>query len=262
MRPSHFIFPLALSGAALLSSCSTRPDDVLDEDALSSLLADLYVGEAYTAIEGGQYTATASLDSARKVLRQSTMQAHGVSQAQFDSTLSWYGHNLGRYSEVCEKVIDELKHRQAEAQNKEVGDDGKTDSSNLWPSQPSLRLTPAQGERTINFDIEPSAPGKGDRILWEFKTINLSSPLDAFLAVDYSDNSTGYTARTLSSAGRQSLSLQTDSTKTVKRIYGYTRVRQNEPLVLDSISLESTPFNPTHYYELSTQRTYSPARKK
>lgn len=155
MRPSHFILPLALSGLAIMSSCSTRPDDVLDEDALSSLLADLYVGEAYTAIEGGQYTATASLDSARKVLRQSTMQAHGVSQAQFDSTLSWYGHNLGRYSEVCEKVIDELKHRQAEAQNKDLADDSKTDSSNLWPSQPSVRLTPAQGERTINFDIEP-----------------------------------------------------------------------------------------------------------
>lgn len=261
MRPSLIILPLAL-GAAVLSSCSTRPEGVLDEDEMASLLSDLYVGEAYTSIEGGQYTTTASLDSVRKILRQSTMQAHGVSQEQFDSTLSWYGHNLGRYSEVCEKVIDDLKQRQATARNKEVADDGNAASSNLWPAHSAVRLTPVQGEHSISFDIEPSAPGKGDRILWEFKTINLSSPLDAFLAVDYSDNSTGYTSRTLSSAGRQSLSLQTDSSKTVKRIYGYTRMRQNEPLLLDSITLESTPFNPIHYYELNTQRMYSPSGKK
>ena len=97
--------------AGLLASCSSRPGEVLSDDVMAALLADLYVGEAYTVLEGPM-AASASIgdiDSAQRVLRQGTMQKHGVTEAQFDTTLRWYGHHLDRYDDVCEKVIERRK---------------------------------------------------------------------------------------------------------------------------------------------------------
>ena len=63
--------------AGLLASCSSRPGEVLSDDVMAALLADLYVGEAYTVLEGPM-AASASIgdiDSAQRVLRQGTMRS-------------------------------------------------------------------------------------------------------------------------------------------------------------------------------------------
>ena len=109
--------------AGLLASCSSRPGEVLSDDVMAALLADLYVGEAYTVLEGPM-AASASIgdiDSAQRVLRQGTMQKHGVTEAQFDTTLRWYGHHLDRYDDVCEKVIERIKEAGREARTAHTG---------------------------------------------------------------------------------------------------------------------------------------------
>ena len=205
---------------------------------MAALLADLYVGEAYTVLEGPM-AASASIgdiDSAQRVLRQGTMQKHGVTEAQFDTTLRWYGHHLDRYDDVCEKVIERIKEAGREARTAHTG--AAADRADM-----------------VSFDISGNV-GKGGRIIWEYKTLNLTSPLDVFLAVDYADGSTGYVSRSQSSRGMQNVALQTDSARTVKRVYGYTRTSQSEPLLLDSISLTVRPYNATTYYEINSQRLY------
>lgn len=240
--------------AGLLASCSSRPGEVLSDDVMAALLADLYVGEAYTVLEGPM-AASASIgdiDSAQRVLRLGTMQKHGVTEAQFDTTLRWYGHHLDRYDDVCEKVIERIKEAGREARTAHTG---ASAGASLWQGPANLRMQAADRADMVSFDISGNV-GKGGRIIWEYKTLNLTSPLDVFLAVDYADGSTGYVSRSQSSRGMQNVALQTDSARTVKRVYGYTRTSQSEPLLLDSISLTVRPYNATTYYEINSQHLY------
>ncbi len=238
----------------LLPSCSSRPEGVLDEDNMADLLADLYVGESYTVIEGSSEISASGLDSVRRVLRQSTLRNHGLTQADFDSTLSWYGHNLERYSEVCEKVIETLERREREAAA--MGNDRQAAAgSSLWTGPVSRRLSESEA---MTFELPGKSLKKGERLEWQFKTINQTGPVETFMAVRYADGTTGFQTRSLSSIGVQTVGLQTDTARTISSVYGYLRSRQAEPLLLDSILLTAQPYNATLYYEINTQRTFSP----
>lgn len=240
-------------------ACGRRPDYVLSDSKAADLLADLHIADAYGSIEGNK-TADVSLsmsDSAQRVLRQSVMLKHGVTEEVFDSTLSWYGHNLDKYEDMYESVMEKIASKQKEYMSAGKDDDGL--GTGLWPYSPMLRL---EGTRdvaaTLTFNVGGDVP-KGGKLIWEGKTLNAKSPLEVFLAVEYADGSTGYVSRTLMGDGQQRVTLQTDSAQTVKGSYGYIRSRQNGVLMLDSIRLVAAPFNQTSYYEYHSVKRYTPS---
>lgn len=243
----------------LMSACERRPDMVLSDDKTADLLADLHIADAYGSIEGNK-TADVSEsvgDSAMRVLRQSVMLRHGVKEEEFDSTLSWYGHHLDKYEDMYELVMERLASKQraymeADRQSESAG-------AGLWPYGSMLRL---EGTRdvaaTLTFKIDGAVP-KGGKLIWEAKTFNAKAPVEVFLAADYTNGSIGYVSRTLMGDGTQRVTLQTDSSLTVRSSYGYIRSRQEGPLLLDSISLVAAPLNQTSYYEYYSAKRYSPA---
>ena len=257
MRNSRATYLLtAASAVGLLlgtAACHPRPDGVLDDDATASLLADMHVAEAYTMLGTSDYTSGS--DSAKKVLRQSVLKRHGVDQATFDSTLSWYGHNLDKYEEMYEQVMVNIDRKQRDIAAAAGTGDDQVIGNSKWPYPLQVRLQGgSESAATLPFRIDEPL-SKGGRLTWEGKTVNAQGPMDVFLAVEYTDGTTAYITRTISGDGRQSVSLQTDSTLKPRRAWGYLRTRQQAPLLLDSVTLQTLPLNSGNYYEYHQART-------
>ena len=87
---------LSLSLMQMLVACSSTPDYVLSEDDMAALLVDIHKGESYVDMHYNVYSDSRS-DSLRKVLRQSILRKHNVSQELFDTSLVWYGHHIDTY---------------------------------------------------------------------------------------------------------------------------------------------------------------------
>lgn len=245
--------------ALSIAGCSGRPDNVLSDEQAASLLADLHIADVYGTMEGSVPEAMSmdTGDSARKVLRQSVMARHGVSESQLDTTLGWYGRNLDKYEEMYELVLVKIDEKRQSLRQ----DDGHaSDTPTLWPYGNMQRIQGAKDGASVlvPFDVPASSVGKGGRLRWEGKLLNAREPLEIFMAVDYADGSTGYVQRNISGEGRQSLTLQTDSGAKVSRAYGYLRVRQSQPLMLDSVSLRVVPFDKTSYYEIHSAKRWTP----
>lgn len=251
---------LAALVAGTLLSCSNRPKGVLSDKEAASLLADLHIADTYVNIEmSGASFDPKENDSIHKVFRQSIMAAHGVTEAQLDTTLGWYGHNLDKYEDMYELVLKNIEEKQ-----KNINElaSGKQAVQSLWPYGNTQRVQGSKDKETIvPYELNSIEIPKGGRLQWDAKTINSKSPVEFFMAVEYTDGSTGYLQRNIMGDGKQTIALQTDSSLKAKRLYGYMRVRQDVPLFLDSISLRVLPLNTTSYYEIHSVKTWSPRGK-
>lgn len=81
----------AIIALILATSCSHSSRNVIPQEQMARLMADLSYADAMI---GSQYQSTYSSDSLRKLLKQSVLAKHGVSQSELDSAMIWYGHNL------------------------------------------------------------------------------------------------------------------------------------------------------------------------
>lgn len=256
----HILLASVLAGSIFGAGCSHRPEGVLSDEEAASLLADLHIAEAYGTLEGNHdAVGITENDSVRKVLRQSIMKTHGVSEAQLDTTLGWYGHNLDKYGEMYERVLENIDEKQKMlAEKRNSAEDSKP---GLWPYDNLLRISGSEKmPALVTFDVDGKKIPKGGRLEWEAKTINAREVVEIYMAAEYPDGSVGYLQRTFSGDGRHNVALQTDSSQSVRRVYGYLRVKQTQPLLLDSIRLVTTPFSETNYYETHSTKTWRPKR--
>lgn len=132
---------LCVAAAALLSSCSKTPKGVIPEKDMAVLLADMAEGDAVVELNRSDYGS----DESRKALKQSILIKNGYTQADFDKSLMWYGHNLDVYGDVYDDVVSILEDRQRDARNeaKKVGERlvAAGDSVDVWQQSHSLLST-------------------------------------------------------------------------------------------------------------------------
>ncbi|MDR2691280.1 MAG: DUF4296 domain-containing protein [Dysgonamonadaceae bacterium] len=103
--------------SAFCFACDNRPSRVLSGKKMESLLFDMYIAQAEIDNNHNVFS-----DSARKHdLLNAVFRKHGITQADFDSSLVWYSDNLEQYVKVNEKIIrrcaemaEDLKTRQIE----------------------------------------------------------------------------------------------------------------------------------------------------
>ncbi len=244
----------------ILISCGSTPNDVLDKDDMTSLLIDIHKGEAYMEINSNKYYT----DSLRKTVKQSVFLKHGITQAQFDTSLVWYGHHIEKYIEIYNSVIKELEKEDKNliAQARREGNSlmAAGDSVDMWNKEQLRLFAPNMGEGQISFDYKASNDFKnGDRYQWSFRIQNSNKPIQAYIGVDYKDGSIAYNYSIIDNDGWNNLILQTDSTKNTRRVYGYInipKVSNRENIFVDSISLVRTRLNKVGYNLSHKQRLY------
>ena len=100
---------LIFTGLVLLfSSCTIRPDGVLSKRKMQKVLYDLHKTEGILQASGYNY----GHEYETTVFYQSTLAKHGITQAQFDSSLVWYTDHPLLFNRVYPKVLEKLKAEQ------------------------------------------------------------------------------------------------------------------------------------------------------
>lgn len=253
---------VGILGTALLSSCDRRPEGVLSDKEMVELMTDMQLAEAYADVagKGGDYS------SMKARLSEGVLSAHGVTQAQLDSSLLWYGKNIDEYNELFKKVDKQLDSRRRHL----LAGSGieKTDpmEGSLWPYPQHMSISKLGDSDNIRFSIPASdIIGKGDAITWKMH-LHSGYDLKGMLGVDYSDGSSSIASRSLSGSQNIEMRLQTDSSRMPVRLYGVLRVRQESslPIYADSILLLHSPLDTNKYYTYHSQTFVRPpdAKKK
>lgn len=248
--------------------CDKRPDMILSEREMTALLVDIHRSEAYLTAGSAIFLS----DSAKKVLRQSILKKHRVTQAEFDSSLNWYGRNIDEYVKLyanVEKQLDiKLKsaYKRAETSG-EIASNDLDDSQNLWHGTPISRISKNEDLHLISFQLRPNEDNitSGDRFNWQFRKANDRTEVSMFMAVDYENGTTSYITRSFAqNTPNCKMTLQTDSTMDIKRIYGYARFYpdKGEVIFIDSIRIEKLPLTSSNYSQIFNQRSFNPNYKK
>lgn len=233
----------------LSASCIRRPEGILSDREMAPVIADLELAEAYVKTSHGGLN---SLQN--RALVDYVLAKHGLTRAEFDSTMSWYGRNADAYYELCDVVDKELSKRKREISgSKSI----EVETSDLWPYSRQSYVSRRSGYDGFEFSVPTSDVGNGQRVNLKLR-INDPVSGSALLGVEYDDGQKDYMFRALSSAKRLNLVLQTDTGRRVSRIFGNFMVSDRErlPLWLDSIYLTSLPYDTLEYYSISGQRSF------
>lgn len=242
--------PLLLILLVLLPafSCSRRPGGVLSEEKMALLLADIYTAEAVIEYSRPSY----HTDSSRIAVRQAVYERHGVDQLIVDSSFVWYGRNLDKYMDVCDRTIEILDHRSMETGNRLAAAALSIagDSVDIWPGARFLRLTDRSPSSVVTFSF-PSDPNweRGDIFTWRAKLFNSEQEAIWGIVTEYTDGMVEYYQSTFVGSGWHEIHFVTDSNRVATRIYGFMlpdRVPGTTTL-LDSISMVRKRVNPDAY---------------
>ncbi len=240
----------------LAVGCNKRPNGVLSDKDMVALMADMQVAEAYLQSHSAPGY---SSDSIRDSAVQWVLDRRGLTRAEFDSTMTWYGKNLDEYRDLFAKADKELLKRQKQipGEVEEI-----LNFSDLWSYSRHALISENGSSNSLTFSIPAEQLEKGDKIQWKMR-LNGSPALNMLLGVDYENGSSAYSYQN-NNGSKVDLTLQTDSAVNVTRIFGYVRVKEDRylPVWIDSISLQSTPLDSTQYYRIHSQRKMGkPIRK-
>lgn len=233
--------------------CSKRPEGVAGDKKMVEVMTDLEIAEAYMQTNSNRYV---TKDKERMV--ESILEKHSMTRDEFDSTLSWYGRNIDKYEELYARVDRNLQKK-----SQSISGNIETVSNDLWPYTRNVLISPLGTSDNLVFEIEGKDLKKGDRVNFRLKLSNPANGMSV-LGVRYEDGHISYLNQSLT--GRQSLdiTLQTDTGKIVKKIFGNIRIADGNvlPMRLDSISLSSIPYDSVEYYQINRSRHfYGPVRK-
>ena len=102
---------------AFATSCQkisdSRPKDVLPEEAMRSVMIDLYLFEGSACIKQIPVG-----DSTRVPYYNAILKKHGTTLAQYDSSTVWYGRHAVILQKIHQQVLDSLSERSLKLEKK------------------------------------------------------------------------------------------------------------------------------------------------
>lgn len=240
--------------------CTKLPDGVLDKKEMAELLTDIHKGESVVEMQRGVYSG----DSMKKVVKQSILLKHGVTQAQLDTSFVWYGNHIEDYLEIYEDVIKRLEDEQKTVK----GNRSRTpvfaegDSIDIWPLSHTYKLSDSDILQNINFEIARDSTWRnGDNYILQFKCLNTRQQVMQAEAVIYAVYDDGRVEFRPSSTMNNwvKVRLVTDSMSQPISVFGSIsyQFEPSENVYIDSVSLVRTRNRKDTYSERNGQRTFT-----
>lgn len=197
----------------VLASCQPgTPSQYIQPDDMEDILVDYHLARAMSDQEmnrngGSNYVCGLYLEA---VLRK-----HGVTQAEFDSSLIYYYTRADRFDDIYKRVAERLEEQALVmgASEGEIGKyaslDASGDTANIWPERPQLMLltVPPYNRRNIEVAVD-STFEQGDSFLFQFMSEFMFQDgmrtAIGYLALQYSDTLMTRTVR-ISTSGLNQL---------------------------------------------------------
>ena len=258
-----------------LAGCDKAPDGVIKESKMVDLIVDLDKADAYVTLNPDKFQD----DSSKLELKESVMAKHGVTLEEYSKSLGWYAANIDVLVKVQDKAMKKLEteSKKLDAQAKKemekgmnvnnVGSAGaavshKTypnhgDTADVWEGNRRWVLTPNMGKGYVKFDLSPDKDARqGDRYELDFRMLGFDNNFKVMLAADYIDGSTAFVSRKSGFDSWETFSLQCDSSKIVRRIYGYVQydMKSGAMAFVDSVALLRTHLDRAKYTSIMSQK--------
>lgn len=257
LQAKHHIKAIAggiiiLSGL-IASGCSGKKE-VLSEKEMVNLIVDLKLAEAYANNNMGG----PDISQKREELAKSVLAAHNVTQEQLDSTLGWYGKNLDKYAELYEKVDKRMLAKRKKLMKDDAARVEELSGDNLWPYAKNGIISPLGNNDGWVISINDPGINQGERIMWTVHMKDQSIPLSGVLGVEYEDGTSEANSTFFTNRQKIELTLQVDTGRIVKRLYGSMRLKTNEiqPVFADSISILKLPYDSLEFSKYRAQKRY------
>ena len=232
-----------------LAACGVeRPDTVLSDDVMENVLYDYHIAKAL----GEQMSRVE--DYKRVLYVDYVYQKHGITEAQFDSSMVWFSRHPDVLGEVYKKVTDRLRAEEANVEWLVALREHKPltsqagDSVDIWAWQPVYQLSGMPMDNRVTFTFPSDSNFKArDTLRWSVRFTfaaadtcdSLHAPVMA-LQMRFANDSVIGDYVQVREEGRQMLTLTSDTLGDIKEVSGfvyYPRQDSVRPLVLDGISL-------------------------
>lgn len=211
----------------LVAACKPSvPSKYIQPDEMEDILVDYHIAKAMANFgEGTQ-------DYNLALYKAAVLEQHGVSEADFDSSMVYYYTRADRFVDIYRRVSERLEER-AVALGASEGEISKYsmlkangDTANIWIEREAAVLMPTPPYNRIDFDYEADTTYRqGDSFLFQFMTdfMYQSGSRDALalLSVTY-DNDTTITRYTgVNVSGHTMLRVEPLRGHNVRRVRGF-----------------------------------------
>lgn len=157
----------------LIAACNRRPKDVLSKKEMVKVLTDFHLLDGVLYAKDSLYIGNYNTYYYQYVLKK-----HGITQAQFDSSLAWYGKNPREFEKVYTDVILRLNHLQEDIKKGKYHPNYlETTKTNLWYLPTHYLLTKDFIRRNLLFKIQRSDLLFND--IYELKILQRIAPEDS-----------------------------------------------------------------------------------
>ena len=215
---------LVLFITVVLTGCKPGiPGRYLQMDEMVDILYDYHVAD------GMVQTNFDSPDSvAMRAYRISILKNHGVTQADFDSSMIYYTRHTRLLQKVYDKIADRLD-REAVERGGQAGFTNLTenaDTTNVWKRSTAFVLSPYLATNRMSFEIKAdSSYHEGDRMVLDFDAQFLyqDGMRDALvvLAITYANDSVEYVNNSISTSSHYHMQIMNEDRLAIKSVRGF-----------------------------------------
>jgi hypothetical protein len=204
------------------------PSQYLQPGEMEDILVEYYMAQAMaqqvSPLEGGRDYNTA-------MFIEAVLKKHGVTKADFDSSLVYYYTRSDRFEPICKRVserLDELALTQGASEG-EIGKyaqyNATGDTANVWADRNIALLMPMPPYNRWDFVIEAdSTYRRGDALMMQFMSDFMyqtgSKNGIVYMAVEYDDTIVSRNLR-FSVSGLAQLRVPEDTTRRMKAVKGF-----------------------------------------
>ena len=110
MRLSHITFSMLMWLLVAATFVSCRPRGILHSWEMREVLIDLHKTDALLQIHGIK----TGNEEAKRIYYAQVLERHGITQAEFDSSLVWYTAHPKLFDKIYPKVLAQLDAEEAE----------------------------------------------------------------------------------------------------------------------------------------------------
>lgn len=171
----------------LFSACNSRPEIVIEEETMVSLLTDIHMAEGLLEVQSSQSRDEGYAEG----VRSAVLAKYDITQERLDTSLVWYSQNLKYLIRIYNRVNKNLEEREeqwnlAANEAETFGKSASGDSVNLWRISPNLIMDDYRRLAHRQWRIaSDTAYHAGDTIRWSMHIPDLPAGeyLQASLAI-------------------------------------------------------------------------------
>lgn len=205
------------------------PSEYIQPDDMEDILVDYHMARAMANQEDGSYE---ERNYHQALYIEAVMAKHGVTQAEFDSSLVYYYRRSDRFVKMYERIAERLEEK-ALVLGATEGEIGKFaslstsgDTANIWAERAAYVMTPIPPYNRWTFEVEvDTAFHSGDSFLMQFLSDYMyqdgTRTALLYLALTYDNDTTISKNLYFSSVGLTQMRIPEYENHKVKRLQGY-----------------------------------------